>query len=287
MNVELSPDEKRVAVSVLDPARNTRDIHIYDLARDSLRTRFTFDAADEISVIWSPDGSQLAFNSNRKRTAEIYRKAATGLGDEELLFSNSSNNSYPTSWSSDGRFILYYNGALGSSTLQDLWALPLMGDKKPLAVVQTPFVETNGRISPNGRWVAYQSNESGGRTEVFVVPFSTNGQTSTPAPSGSKWQVSGTGGSTPRWRRDGKIFFLSGDNRLMAAAVKGEGSAFEVGAVRPLFEVHRRLRGYGGFLGYDYDVSADGQRFLVNTATDRSAPVPMTVVTNWTSTIRK
>jgi Tol biopolymer transport system component/predicted Ser/Thr protein kinase len=288
LNVELSPDEKRVAVSVFDPARNSRDIHIYDLGRDGLRTRFTFDAADEVSVIWSPDGSQLIFNSNRKRTLEIYRKAATGLGDEELLFSNASNNSYPTSWSSDGRFILYTNGSVGSSTLQDLWALPLMGDRKPLAVVQTPFVETTGRISPDGRWVAYQSNESGGRTEVFVVPFSTNGQTSTPAPSGSKWQVSTTGGSTPRWRRDGKeIFFLSADNRLMAAAVNGEGSAFEVGAVRPLFEIHHRLVGYGGFFGYTYDVSADGQRFLVNTVTDRPAPVPMTVVTNWIATIRK
>jgi Tol biopolymer transport system component len=288
MSVELSPDEKRAAVSVLDPARNTRDIHIYDLARDGLRTRFTFDPADEVIVIWSPDGRQLAFNSNRKLTTAIYRKAATGLGDEELLFSNSSSNSYPTSWSSDGRFIFYFNGSVGSSTLQDLWALPLTGDKKPLPVVQTPFIEIFGRSSPDGRWVAYQSNESGGRTEVFVVPFSTNGQTSTHAPSGSKWQVSGTGGSTPRWRRDGKeIFFLSPDNRLMAAAVKGEGSAFEVGAVRPLFEVHRRLSGYSSFQGYNYDVSADGQRFLVNTVTDRPAPVPMIVVTNWMAALRK
>jgi Tol biopolymer transport system component len=292
MNVTLSPDGMRVAVSVLDPTRNTRDIEIYELARDGLRTRFTFDPADEFLAIWAPDGSRLAFSSSRKGRLDIYQKASSGVGSEDLLLADGMNNTYPWGWSPNGRFIVFSNGNSNSPTGNDVWVLPVGGDHKPVSVVQTPFNEAQSQFSPDGRWIAYQSNESGGSNEVFVVPFSAAG--SGPAPTATsttagKWQVSRAGGSTPRWRHDGKeLFYMSADNRLMAAAVNGQGAAFQVGAVTPLFEVHRRLTGYRGYgQGYNYDVSADGQRFLVNTVMEQPPPTPITIVINWTAGLRK
>jgi hypothetical protein len=155
--------------------------------------------------------------------------------------------------------------------------LPLFGDRKPLPFLQMPYNEAYGQFSPDGRWVAYLSNESG-RDEVYVAPF--------PRPAG-KWQVSTTGGVAPRWRRDGKeIFYVAPDNKLMAAAVSGQASAFEVGAVQPLFEIHRNGPVIGGYLGYNYDVAADGQRFLVNTVGEQAA-APLTLIVNWQAGIRK
>jgi Tol biopolymer transport system component len=283
MNVSLSPDAQRAAVSVLDSARNTRDIAIYDLARDGLRTRFTFDAADEFSVIWSPDASRLAFSSSRKGQMDIFQKASSGVGADELLLDHPMANAHPTSWSADGRFLLCTIG-------NDVWVLPLAEDKKPFPVVQTAFNETGGRFSPDGRWIAYQSNESGGGAEVFVIPFSPRGQVGgRTVATGGKWQVSTTGGNTVRWRRDGKeLFYLSADDTLMAAEVNGDGAAFQVGVVRPLFEVRRRLAAWPPYgTGWNYDVSADGQRFLVNTVTEQATPTPITVVVNWTAGLKK
>jgi Tol biopolymer transport system component len=182
-------------------------------------------------------------------------------------------NLVPVSWSPDGRFVLYGNFG-GSPTGGDLGVLPLSGDRKGSLFLQTPFNEYEGRFSHDGRWIAYTSNESG-RSEVYVTPF--------PQPSG-KWQISTAGGTSPRWRRDGKeMYYLAPDNRLMSALVSGEGSAFQVGVVRPLFETHPRLGP-----GATYDVSADGQRFLVNTTAAReTTPTPLTLVVNWTAGLKK
>jgi hypothetical protein len=174
---------------------------------------------------------------------------------------------------------MYHIGNAGSPTGNDIWIMPTFGDRKPQPFVQTPFNDTMGRFSPDGRWVAYQSGESG-RNEVYVVPF--------PGPGG-KWQVSTGGGQYPRWRRDGKeLFFLAGANTVMSATVNGAGSAFEVGAVQRLFEAPLRTNGYLGFgSGYVYDVFPDGQRFLIDKLADeQAAPAPIQVITNWTSTLR-
>jgi Tol biopolymer transport system component len=282
--IALSPDGTRVLASLLDPVRNTRDLAIYDL-HDGRRTRFTFDPADEFLSIWSPDGSSVVFQSSRKDDRmDLYRKAASGVGTEELLLADPKNgNSYPTSWSPDGRFILYQNGFATSTTSNDIWALPL-SDRKPVAVVQTPFAEVEGQFSSDGHWIAYQSNESGGRPEVFVIPFAQPAQADGKAVRVSgKWQVSTAGGQWPRWRRDGKeIFYISLDNKLMAASVNGQSSAFQVGEVRPLFDTHIRTAVYLNYSsGRNYDVTADGQRFLINTVTEQAAPTPITVVLNW------
>ncbi len=176
----------------------------------------------------------------------------------------------PQSWSSDGRFILYTSSGL--PTGDDLFVLPLSGDRKPVPFLKTPFNEYDGQFSPDGRWVAYVSDEAG-KDDVFVTPF---------PGLGGKWQISTAGGMFPRWRRDGtEIFYLAPDNKLMAAAVNGNGSSFEVGAVKPLFEARALDPTRNRFA-----VSADGQRFLMNSA-PQTASAPITVVLNWAAGLKK
>ena len=274
-DLELASDGKRAAVSLSDRARRTRDIWLVDLAR-GLRTRFTFDPAYERSSVWSPDGNRVVFNSNRKGSMDLYQKASSGSGAEEELLIDSRDKS-PTDWSPDGRFILFEVSATGATA--DLWVLPLFGDRKPFPFLQTPFDEVSGRFSADGRWIVYASDESG-RSEVYVAPFPGQGET-----PGSKWQISTTGGAQPRWRNDGKeIFYLAPDKRLMAVAVNGQGSAFERGAVRSLFDTRAPLTINPRSA---YDVSPDGQRFLVNTLVDEDAAAPITLVVNWPALLKK
>jgi eukaryotic-like serine/threonine-protein kinase len=267
-DVELSPDGKRASVSI--PSSGGRlDVWLYDVAR-GLRTRFTFDAANEAESIWSPDGSRVVFNSNRKGHYDLFQKASSGAGTEEVLLEDNFEKN-PVSWSPDGRSILYRS--TGGPTGNDLFVLPLSGDKKPAPFVNTQFMENYGQFSPDGRWVAYRSDESG-RNEIYVAPF--------PGPGG-KWQISTGGGDLPRWRRDGtEIFYLAPDNKLMAAAVNGKGPSFEIGAVKPLFEARPQTG-----QRYPYAVSADGQRFLIHTLPEQTASAPITVVLNWTAGVKK
>ncbi|MFN2456550.1 MAG: TolB family protein, partial [Pyrinomonadaceae bacterium] len=177
----------------------------------------------------------------------------------------------PQDWSSDGRFLLY--GEIDSKTNADLWVLPLFGDQKPIPFLQTTFNENQSAFSPDGRWIAYVSNESG-PAQVYVQSFPV---------SGGKWMVSTTGGSQPKWRRDGKeLFYLGPDRKLMAVDVKEDANKFEAGSPRALFET-RVFVGFGFISGYQ--VSRDGQRFLVNTPLEESAPSPLTVILNWTAGI--
>ncbi len=267
--LRLSPDGKRAAVMIADAQTGRSDIWLYDVAR-GLRTPFTFDPGKGIApFIWSPDGSHIVFTSNRKGHFDLYQKAADGAGSEELLL-ESSLDKYPSSFFPDGRFLLYYTN--DPKTRTDLWVLPLSGDQKPFPFLPTEFIETNGQFSPDGRWIAYESDESR-RREIYVAPF--------PGPGGKR-QISTAGGSYPRWRGDGKeIFYLALDNKLMAAEVNGQGATLEVGAVRPLFEA--RPAGAGNV----YDVTADGQRFLVNTAVEQKVSSPITLVINWTADLKR
>jgi eukaryotic-like serine/threonine-protein kinase len=277
-DIQLSPDGTRAAVSVLDPSRRTRDIWIYDLTRNGLRTRFTFDAGDDWSSVWSPDGRSLIFSAGRASPLDLYQKSADGSGDErKLLEGSGASNKYVRSWSADGRFVLFHSGEGSSPMGNDLWLVSLSEDRKPRALLQTAFNELDGRFSPDGRWVAYRSNESG-RIEIYVMPF---------AAQGGKWQVSTAGGDQPRWRRDGRELFYLAGNTIMAAEVNGSGPAFQVGAVRPLFDVTRRTAPSPFGVGSVYDVTADGQRFLVSVVAEaEEAPSPITVITNWTTTLR-
>jgi len=268
-DVELSPDGKRAAVSVTEQAN--RDIWLFDLAR-GVRTRFTFDPAEDNFSVWSADGEYVLFSSTRRGTYGIYRKAASGFGNEEAVhpFEGNETHQAPMSSSRDGRFIVVWrskNTTIAGSG--DIWIFPFSGAGKPFPFLQTQFDEYPAVFSPDGRWVAYASNESG-RYEVYVTSF--------PMP-GSKWQISTAGGNWPRWRRDGReLFYLAGDNRLMAATIIEQGSAINVGSVTSLFQVRTTAN-----RRYMYDASADGQRFLVNTLIEETAEQPITLVVNWPS----
>jgi Tol biopolymer transport system component len=271
--LEFSPDRASVAAAIFDSGSRNQDIWIYDVAR-GLKTRFTFDPAEERQAAWSPDGRSLVFNSNPKGHFDLFRKQANGVGNEELLFADGLEK-YPTSWSPEGKFLLYFSQG-DPKTKDDLWVLPMTLERsgearKPFSFAQTPFNETWGQFSPDGRWIAYQSDESQ-RIEIYVAPF--------PGPGGKR-QISTAGGLEPRWRQDGKeIYYLATDGHLMAAEVSVKGDVLDVGAVSPLFAVAR----VGG--GYRYDVSSNGQHFLVRTPTTATAAQPLTVVQNWTAALK-
>ena len=202
-NPAVSPDETRIAITRNDPQTGNRDLWLYDLARDT-PSRFTFHSANESDPVWPPDGQYVVFSSNRENTYGLYQKLASGVGQEEALV-KSDVVRFPRDWSVDGHFIVYETE--DAKTEVDLWALPLLGDQEPFPFLQTEFPEREGSLSPNGSWMVYDSTESG-RREVYVQSF--------PTP-GSKWQVSTQGGSTPKWRKDGReLFYLANDNRLMA-----------------------------------------------------------------------
>jgi serine/threonine protein kinase/roadblock/LC7 domain-containing protein len=259
----LSPDGKRAAVSVYDRGARNYDLWIYDLMRN-LRSRFTFDPANEFEGVWSPDGSQIVFSSDRKGHSDLYRKLASGAGAEELLYSDGLSKR-PTSWSPDGKFLMYYSQ--DPKTGYDICTLPLEGDRKPVPFLKTGFNERDGQFSPDGHWVAYSSDESG-RVEIYIASF---------PGSGGKRQVSVAGGQYPRWRADGKeLFYTAPDGRLTAVEVNMKLSEVEIGAARPLFGTLAT-----NLAGYQYDVSADGQRILAIMPSEQAAAAPLTLVQNW------
>jgi serine/threonine protein kinase len=269
--VELSPDGKRVAVN--RTVNGNTDVWIIDTAR-GVPTRFTFDAATDWRPVWSSDGSRVVFQSTRKGKYNLYWKSSSGAGADELLL-ESDLSGQSNDWSSDGRFLLFSGTSddpqSGSS---DLWVLPILGDKKPVLFLKTPFEERNGQFSPDGKWIAYQSNESG-RYEIYVQPF--------PGPGG-KFQISTTGGAQPRWNKNGKeIFYVSLDSKMMAAPLKlsPDGQALETGTPVALFPVRIAGGPLAGHNKQQYAVSSDGQRFLVNLAVDEGATSPITLILNW------
>jgi Tol biopolymer transport system component len=267
----LSPDGTRVAVGVgtWTPAG---DVWLLELSRGSL-SRLTSHPTDDITPVWSPDGKEIVFASNRNGQFDLYRKDAGGTGAEELIFQSSADK-FPSDWSRDGKYVLYYT--VDPKTKADLWMVPMSGEHKPTPFLQTEFNETNALFSPDGRWVAYNSDESG-TPETYVRPF---------PPAGGKWQVSTQGGVQPAWRSDGKeLYYLALDGKIMAAEVK-PGSDFAVGLPVPLFDSGLRPEGLTESRS-SFVVAPDGQRFLVNTNAEEAARVPITVVVNWTGELKK
>jgi Tol biopolymer transport system component/tRNA A-37 threonylcarbamoyl transferase component Bud32 len=265
----ISRDNRRVVF--YQAINNNFDVWLLDLGRNVL-SRFTSDAAADLDPIWSPDGRRIAFRSNRKGAYDLYIKPATGPGSEELLLA-SGQDKRTLDWSPDGRFLLYAD--LDPKTGIDIWALPIDGDRKPFPVVRTNFEEDIAQFSPDGKWIAYQSNESG-RYEIHIQPF--------PGPGGHTPPVSTNGGAQVRWRSDGKeLFYIALDGRLMAVPIRIASNAqtIEAGSPVPLFAT--RVGGalfLSGIGNQQYDVSLDGQRFLMNTIIEE-APSPITVILNW------
>ena len=241
------------------------DIWLLDLTRGGL-TRFTFDPASDECPIWSPDGTRVAFASNRKSNRNLYIGMFNQPGAEQLLL-ESSNMLVPQDWSRDGRFLLYYE--LNPGTVRDLFAVDLASrDHQRLTVASTPFEETLARFSPDGRWVAYQTNATG-RFEIVVQPF--------PGPGG-RWQVSTGGGVAPRWRADGKeLYFIAPDGSMMAAAVTMSDATFDAATPVRLFPTKIADGGLAA-IEPQYAVSRDG-RFLINQVLDET-PTPITLILN-------
>src|SRR6202022_2698100 len=219
-------------------------------------------AAQDLFPIWSPDGSRIVFGSNRKGPRDLYQKPSSGAGGEEVLV-ESPQDKTASDWSADGRFILYYS--IDPQTAQDLWVVPMVeGDRKPCVFLKTNFDERNGQFSPDGRWVAYRSNESG-QMEIYIRPFAASAASCAHANSAAgQWPVSSNGGIFPRWSPDGKeLYYIGPHGEMMAAPITAKGTTLEPGAPVALFPT----RIYGGGVdigqGRQYDVTRDG-RFLIN-----------------------
>jgi serine/threonine protein kinase/Tol biopolymer transport system component len=266
----LSHDGRRVAVSIGDPQSGRQDIWIIDLQRGT-STRLTFGPTDNASPVWSADDSRVAFASNRQGGNDLFTKSSSGTGSDDPLLIEESSFKIPTDYSLDGRFLAFQSIATQSRAGWDLWTFSI-GDRKPAAFVAMPAAEVTPVFSPDGRWIAYASDESG-KQEVYVQPF--------PA-SGGKWQISTSGGNQPVWSRDGReIFYAALDGKLMAVNVK-TSPGFEAGAPQALFEM--RLR---SVVGRRYDVAPDGKRFLVNGPIGEVKSSPITLVQNWTAGLEK
>ena len=267
-NPALSPDGTRVTVGIYDAQADSRDLWVFDLKRGTA-SRFTSGPADELNPLWSRDGSRILFTSNQKGVRDIYQKPANGLGDSELVFESKDHGKSVNDWSPDGRYVLYDTAGAPSG----IWVLPLFGDHKPFPLVQGAYVARSAQFSPNGRYVAYASNESGD-FEIYVQTF--------PDHSG-KWQVSTAGGIDPEWRRDGKeLFFIAGE-KLMAVDVKTDGPQFEASIPKPLFQAHFLTGNWRN----RYVVAADGQRFLAVVPVEQQASSRITAVMNWTADLKR
>ena len=262
----LSPDGTQLAFS-----RNVRgtpaDIWILDVRRGVSR-RFTSDPSFDLTPVWSPDGSRIAFASNRHGTFDVFMKSTSGAGVETLLEGGDAGP--PSDWSPDGRFLLRARQNEPPKR-EDIWAVSVDADRKAFPVADSEFHESNGRFSPDGHWVAYQS-DSTGQLEIFVQPF--------PGP-GQKVQVSMGGGVQARWRQDGReLFYLSLDNRIMATTIRLDAArgTVDAGTPKALFAVRLPSTPQQAN-ARQYLVSPDGLRFLVNTL--KESALPVVVAFNW------
>jgi Tol biopolymer transport system component/predicted Ser/Thr protein kinase len=278
----LAPDGKRVATSRQNGGQGHVDIWVTDPEHHT-ESRITFDASNNQFPIWSPDGARIAFSSDRRGGVfNLYQRAANGTGQDEPLLESKLINA-PWDWSRDGQFLFFVN--VDPKTYDDIFALPMTGaGKKPIPVVHSNFQDRGAQISPDGRWLAYTTNESGGRYDVYVVPFAPDTAT---APAG-KWQISTAGGTQPRWRADGKeIFYMTPDRKLMAAEVKASGPNFDHSAPQVLFDSHADDLAANPTM-WSYAVSADGKRFLISVTPGAAAEAPpLTVVVNWLAAVKK
>ena len=266
-DVRFAPDGKRLAYSLNDRLSNNLDIWIYDLSKKS-GTRFTYNTAQDRLPVWSPDGTQLVFASNRKGFLDLYRKGL-GAAQEDLLL-ETKENKQPFDWSADGNFIAYVTVGLKSQA--DIWVLPLTGDRKPIAFLRTGASEWDPHFSPDGRWIAYCSDESG-QSEIYMRPF--------PGP-GDPSQISLSGGKRPRWSHDGlSIFYINPQNWFVRTEITAKGSKVDVGKAKLLF--HAFPREYAG----TYDVSPDGKKIVLNSLTASEISPPTTLTVNWTALLKK
>jgi eukaryotic-like serine/threonine-protein kinase len=263
LGLSMSPDGRHLAIGRLG------SIWLLELARAAL-TRFTPQNWIATYPIWSPDGERIVFGHYQAGThMDLYQKKTDGAGTEELLLRTHLNKS-ATDWSTNGRFLLYRSP--DPKTSFDIWALPMEGEREPFPVVRTDAEERDGQFSPDGKWVAYQSNESG-RFEIYAQPF--------PGP-GTKKSISTNGGAQVRWSHDGhELFYIALDGRLMSVPIRfsADEKTIEPAAAVPLFPT--RVGDPLALERQQYSVSRDGQRFLMNIVSEEATISPITVILNY------
>ena len=262
--LRLSPDAKRAAVVMSDKDSGNRDIWLVDV-ESGTRTRLTSHPANDWHPVWSPDGGQIAFASDRNGVSTIYRKPTDGSGSEEIISTPGIEaHIFPNDWSATVGLAAHTSNL---KTLTDVWIVPMLGSRRPYALAQTPFQEQTATFSSDGRWIAYVSDESGA-PEVYVQALGNAGRK----------RVSISGGMQPRWRRDGReLFFIDAANKFVQVTVV-QGEAFMSSAPRALFE---SCAAAGDPYDYVYDITGDGERSLWVCATPRNAPSLVTVFLHW------
>jgi Tol biopolymer transport system component len=265
----ISPDWKTVAVGRTDPATQTRDIWLIDLERGT-QSRLTSDPADDINPTWSPDGRRIAFSSARRGQRDIYVKAASGIGEEQPVLAQLGDKNMEC-WSADGR-VLFYNTRGTRGQTQQIWAVPVEGERPPYAVVSGPAAMSSSSLSPDGRFIAYYSTESG-RAEIFLETL----------PRGrERWQISTAGGFSPRWRADGRELFYTQGDALMAVDIKDNAGRLVPGVPHELFKAPFVTAGRNVFFP-----SRDGARFLAALRVEPVGNPSITVELNWTSRLAR
>jgi Tol biopolymer transport system component len=265
----LSPDGKRLVVRRSQGSTGAdSNLWIVDLEKKTgLRITSTFSQMP----VWSPDGSRIVFNNGNA----VAVKPANGSGEAEIILDRTA---FPAAWSADGRFIFLMERDVKKRS--DLWALPMFGDRKEYLLSSSPFDEQHPQLSPDGRWLAYSSDETGDY-EIYVQSFSVDGKL-----GADKKRVSSAGGNLPIWRRDGsELFFIDANGQMMALSVKTGGTVFQFDTPKPLFKT-RTLSLEGGIF-HEYDVSPDGQRFLIGTLIGDTKAEPPTVVLNWAAELKR
>ena len=261
-NPAISPDQKHIAVGVTDPQTNQRDIWILDAGGGTMR--LTSDPKEDFNPVWSPDGTRIAFVSDRNGARDIFIKPANGTGLEQLLVSSSAQKNVE-GWSPDGKVVIY------NDSIHSIMSVSVLGGSKPFPVVEGPGYCDHGAISPDGKWIAYRSADSG-HVEIYLQGF---------GGGGARWQLSSNGGTEPSWRRDGKELYFMRDRQLFAVDIRVTPNGVEHGAPKLLFtppvvaEIRRNR----------YVPSADGQRFLVVTQGERRER-QMHIVLNWSAALK-
>jgi Tol biopolymer transport system component len=263
--VNLSSDNRRIVTERFDAKTGIPEIWVIEPER-SVSTRFTINTSDR-DPIWSGDGRRIVFSSRRKGpSADIYVKTVGGSSDEEMVL-DVEEQVTASDWSKDGNHLLYISTIAGSGQGGDVYALPMTGEPKSIPVVVSRFAEDEARFSFDGRWVAYNSNESG-RPEVYAVPF---------PKADEKIQISNQGGVQARWRADGReLFYLAPDGKLMSVGVSAD-TTLRPSTPKVLFQTRLSANA----LVDQYAVTADGERFLMPVPTEDSRPTPITIILNW------
>lgn len=276
INPRLSPDGRKLAVSIISPAAASGGIWIFDLTAGT-SARLTFSLAVINGPTWSSDGKTIVFVSNETRDFHLYRKPADGTGTVTPVLIDDAAENQPC-FSPDGRYVVFARRATHGVSRPEIWAVPLFGDSKPFPVVQTssgPGVAAP-ELSPNGKWLAYMSSESG-RDEILIVPF---------GHGSGKWLVSPNGGELPRWRGDGKeLFYMTADNKIMSAEITEQSSTLSIGKVHELFKPSFPVFVAPG--NSLFDVTPDGKRFVMVDRGVQQASAPLTLVVNWPSLLDK